>query len=314
MARPRILLTRKWPSACEARLVGDYDATLNTGDTAMSEDELAAAMADQDAVLCTVTDRLGAGAFADARARIVGNFGVGVDHIALDAARDAGICVVNTPGVLTDATAEIALTLILMTARRAAEGEREVRQGQWAGWRPTHLLGRGLAGRTLGIAGMGRIGRATAERARAFGMEIAWWNRSDTDAPGTRAATLRDLMEMSDIVSLHLPGTAETRGLVDFDHLEALGPDGILVNTARGTVVDETALVEALRRGTIAAAGLDVFAREPEVPAALRELDNAVMLPHLGSATEETREAMGMMVADALDDFFAGREVANRVA
>jgi len=160
MARPRLLLTRKWPSVCESRLSGDYETTLNHSDMPLYAEELAAAMRDYDAVLCTVTDRLGPEAFEGARARIVGNFGVGVDHIALDAARAAGIRVVNTPGVLTDATAEIALALILMTARRTAEGEREVRAGHWQGWRPTHLLGRGLSGRTLGIAGMGRIGRA----------------------------------------------------------------------------------------------------------------------------------------------------------
>lgn len=313
MTRPRILLTRKWPSVCESRLAGDYEAVLNISDRPMAVNEIAAAMREHDAVLCTVTDRLGPAAFDGARARIVGNFGVGVDHVALDAARAAGIVVVNTPGVLTEATAEIALALILMTARRAAEGEREVRAGRWAGWRPTHLLGRGLSGRTLGIAGMGRIGRATAERARAFGMEIAWWNRSDVEAPGRRAGTLRELMEVSDIVSLHLPGTGETRGLVDYELLEALGPEGILVNTARGSVVDETALVEALRRGTIAGAGLDVYAREPEIPEALLRQDNAVLLPHMGSATAETREAMGMMVADALDAFFAGREPETRV-
>ncbi len=314
MSRPRILLTRKWPSACEARLAGDYEVTLNVNDQPMSEAEIAAAMAGQDAVLCTVTDKMGRAAFDGARARIVGNFGVGVDHIALDAARAAGVAVVNTPGVLTDATAEIAMTLILMVARRAGEGEREVRAGGWTGWRPTHLMGTGLRGKTLGIAGMGRIGQATADRARAFGMKIAWWNRSDTGAAGIRAETLRALMEMSDIVSLHLPGTAGTRGIVDMEMLEALGPRGILVNTARGSVVDEAALIEALRQGTIAGAGLDVFAREPEVPGLLREMRNVALLPHLGSATAETREAMGMMVADALDAFFAGREVAHRVA
>ncbi len=313
MARPRILLTRKWPSACESRLAGDYEASLNADDRPMGAEELRTAMAEYDAVLCTVTDRLDAAAFEGATARIVGNFGVGVDHIDLEAARAAGVTVVNTPGVLTDATAELAMTLILMAARRAGEGERELRAGHWPGWHPTHLLGRGLSGRTLGIVGMGRIGRATAERARAFGMEILWWNRSDTEAPGTRVETLADLFERSDVVSLHVPGSGETSGLVDLDLMEALGPEGILVNTARGSVIDETALVEALRRGTIAGAGLDVYAREPEVPEALRGLDNVVLLPHLGSATLETREAMGMMVADALDAFFGGDTPDNRV-
>ena len=216
--------------------------------------------------------------------------------------------------MLTDATAEIAITLMLMVARRAGEGEREVRACGWTGWRPTHLVGTGLAGKTLGIVGMGRIGQATADRARAFGMKIAYWNRSEVDVEATRAATLRELMEMSDFVSIHVPGSPETEKLIDLDMLEALGPKGFLINTARGTVVDEAALIEALRRGAIAGAGLDVYAREPDVPGLLRERDDVVLLPHLGSATAETREAMGMLVADALDAFVEGREVPNRVA
>jgi lactate dehydrogenase-like 2-hydroxyacid dehydrogenase len=315
MPGSRILLTRKWPSACEARLAGAYDVTLNRDDAPLSEDEIAAAMRDYDAVLCTVTDTLGPAVFADApRARFVGNFGVGFNHIDIAAARQAGVVVVNTPGVLTDATAEIAMTLILMVARRAGEAEREVRAGEWTGWRPTHLIGTGLSGKTLGIVGMGRIGQATAARARAFGMRIAYWNRSEVETDGTRAETLADLMEMSDFVSIHVPGTGDTEGLIDLPLLERLGPQGFLVNTARGTVVDEGALIEALRRGVIAGAGLDVYAREPDVPGLLRERDDVVLLPHLGSATAETREAMGMLVANALDAFVAGREVPNRVS
>ncbi len=315
MPKPRILLTRKWPSACESRLAGAYEVTLNLDDLPMPEPAIAAAMRHHDAVLCTVTDRIGPDTFSGSpQARFLGNFGVGVDHIALDAAKAAGITVVNTPGVLTDATAEIAMTLLLMVARRAGEGEREVRACGWTGWRPTHLVGSGLAGKTLGIVGMGRIGQATAERARAFGMRIAYWNRSAVETEATRADTLRELMEMSDFVSVHVPGSPQTEKLIDLEMLEALGPGGVLVNTARGTVVDETALIEALRRGLIAGAGLDVYAREPDVPGLLRERDDVVLLPHLGSATAETREAMGMLVADALDAFVEGRDVPNRVA
>ena len=314
-SRPRILLTRKWPSACEARLAGDYDVTLRQDDTQMTAAEIRAAMQSHDAVCATVTDPLGAEAFAGGtRARIVGNYGVGVNHIDLGAARAAGVAVTNTPDCLTEATADLAITLMLMVARRAGEGERELRAGGWTGWRPTHLVGRGLRGKVLGIVGMGRIGREVARIARdGFGMRVVWWNRSDVGMAG-RMDSLAALMAAADVVSLHVPGGAETDAMIGMAELEALGPAGILINTARGTVVDEGALVAALRQGRIGGAGLDVYAREPRVPEDLRTREDVVLLPHLGSAVAEARVAMGMMVADALDAFFAGREVATRVA
>ena len=314
MARPKILLTQKWPSACEARLARNYDVTLNRDDRPMSEGDIAQAMGTHDAVCPTVTDRMGPTAFRDARARIVGNYGVGVNHLDLEAAKEAGIVVTNTPDCLTEATADLAITLMLMAARRAGEGERELRRGDWAGWRPTHLVGPGLRGKVLGVIGMGRIGQEVARIAReAFGMEVIWFNRSDVGLPG-RCETVAALMTASDVVSLHVPGGDGTDGLISMAELEALGPEGILVNTARGTVVDEAALVAALRQGRLGGAALDVYAREPEVSAELREREDVVLLPHLGSATQDARVAMGMMVADALDAFFGKKEVNNRVA
>ncbi|SLN61361.1 Glycerate dehydrogenase [Roseivivax jejudonensis] len=321
MAKPRILLTRAWPEAVEARLARDYDAVLNREDTAMGTAEIGAALAEFDAVCPTVSDRLPAEIFTGGhRARILGNFGVGVNHIAVDAARTAGIEVTNTPGVLTDCTADLALTLMLMLARRAGEGEREVRAGRWSGWRPTHMIGARLSGKTLGIVGMGRIGLATARRAQAgFGMRVVYYNRSPVPAESlagldaARLDTVDQVMTAADVVSLHVPGGAGTAGLIDAERLALLGPEGFLVNTARGDVVDEAALVAALEAGAIAGAGLDVYADEPRVPEALTRRDDVVLLPHLGSATRETREAMGHMVADTLDAVFAGRDVPNRV-
>ena len=321
MAKPRILVTRKWPEAVEARLSRDYDAVLNDGDTPMSAEDLAAAMGEFDAICPTVSDKLPADVFGgEMRARILGNFGVGVNHIDLGAARSAGLTVTNTPGVLTDCTADLALTLMLMLARRAGEGERELRAGEWTGWRPTHMIGRKLSGRTLGIVGMGRIGIATARRAQAgFGMKVVYFNRSEPGADAMagldaqRLETVEAVMEAADVVSLHIPGGGDNRHMIGADRLKLLGPEGLLINTARGDVVDEAALIAALESGEIGGAGLDVYEAEPQVPEALIARQDVVLLPHLGSATRETREAMGHMVADNLDAFFAGRDVPNPV-
>jgi lactate dehydrogenase-like 2-hydroxyacid dehydrogenase len=320
MAKPRILVTRRWPEVVQARLARDYEATFNDADWRMTPEVIRQALEEHDAVLPTVSDQLPASIFpATPRARILGNFGVGHNHIDLAAARAAGLTVTNTPGCLTDCTADLAITLMLMVARRAGEGERELRAGGWTGWRPTHMMGRRLSGRTLGIIGMGRIGRATARRARlGFGMEIVFFNRSRLDDDEIRELgacqldSVEELMEASDVVSVHCPGGGANRHLVDARAIEALG-DGILVNTARGDVVDMAALMEALRHRRIAGAGLDVYENEPAVPEPLRRMENVVLLPHLGSATMETRVAMGMMVADNLDAFFAGCEPPNRV-
>ena len=288
-----------------------------------SADELRAALRDYDAVLPTVSDRVDAAVLAvDApRARILANYGVGYSHIDIDAARARGLVVTNTPGVLTDCTADLALTLMLMVARRAGEGEREVRAGRWTGWRPTHLVGTRLSGKTLGIIGMGRIGQAVALRAQhGFGMKVVFQNRSRL-APerlGTLQATqlehVEDVLAQADFVSLHCPGGGANRHLMNAARLAAMKPGAFLINTARGDVVDEAALVEALRQGRLAGAGLDVFEDEPRIHPGLLALENVVLLPHLGSATRETREAMGMRVVDNLVAFFDGRQPPDQVS
>jgi lactate dehydrogenase-like 2-hydroxyacid dehydrogenase len=318
MKRPRILLTRRWPDAVEARLAARYEVTFNHADEPLDAAALAAGMREHDALCPTVTDRISASIIstADMQARIIANYGAGFEHIDLDAARSAGVIVTNTPDVLTEATADIAILLMLMTTRRAGEGERELRSGGWTGWRPTHMLGQSLAGKTLGLVGFGRIARAVATRATAFGMSIAYHSRRPVpDMPeDTFHGTLESLATISDIVSLHAPGGAETRHMIDAALLKKMRSNAVLINTGRGSLVDEEALAAALQTGIIAAAGLDVFEAEPRVPAALIALPNVVLLPHLGSATQETRTAMGMRVADNLDAFFSGQPPNDRVA
>lgn len=319
---PKILLTRRWPEAVETYLRQRYDVTVDPADRPLTEAELVRAMGQYDAICPTVTDRIGPAilSVANPRVRILGNYGAGFEHIDLEAAKAAGIIVTNTPDVLTDATADLAILLMLMASRRAGEGERELRAGYWTGWRPTHLLGQGLAGKRLGLVGFGRIAQATATRARAFGLSIAYHSRRRAD-PAVEAAldavyvgSLEELAATSDVLSLHCPGGAATRHLVNAGLLARMKPTSILVNTARGSVVKDDDLVEALRNGAIAAAGLDVFDGEPAVNPALIGLPNAVLLPHLGSATLETRTAMGMRVAANLERFFAGEAPHDRVA
>ena len=323
MPRPRILVTRRWPEAVERRLCELFDTTLNTDDHRLSADELRVALRDFDAVLPTVSDRLDASVLSvdAARARILANYGVGYSHIDIDAARACGLVVTNTPGVLTDCTADLALTLMLMVARRAGEGEREVRAGQWTGWRPTHLVGTRLSGKTLGIIGMGRIAIGVARRAQhGFGMKVVYFNRSPV-APAQLAgldasacARIEDVLAQADFVSLHCPGGGANRHLIDAARLAAMPPHAFLINTARGDVVDEAALVDALQRGRIAGAGLDVYENEPQLHPGLLALENVVLLPHLGSATRETREAMGMRVVDNLVAFFDGKRPPDQVS
>lgn len=320
--RPRIWCLHRLPRTVEARLDAGFRMEWSRDDDGVAVEELVARAGDFDGLVTTVTDPVPAAVFAASgrRVRIVANYGVGVDRIDLDAARAAGVVVTNTPGVLTDCTADLTLGLILMTMRRLGEGERLLRAGQWTGWRPTHHLGRRVSGKTLGIIGMGRIGQAVAARARyGFGMSILYASRTPL-APQAEAdlgavrCDVDELLERSDIVTLHVPATAETIGMLDARRLGLMRPDAVLINTARGSLVDETALAEALAAGRLAAAGLDVFSREPEIPSALLDLDNVVLLPHLGSATDETRTAMGMMVADNLDAFFSGSPPPHRVA
>jgi lactate dehydrogenase-like 2-hydroxyacid dehydrogenase len=270
-----------------------------------------------------VTDKVTAEVLAaePRKARLIGNFGVGFNNIDVDAAKKRGLVVTNTPGVLTDCTADIAMTLLLMVARRAGEGERHVRARQWTGWRPTHMLSTKVTGKTLGCIGFGRIGRAVARRAHhGFGMKVIFhdpYPPSEADiraVGGERRESIDAVLKEADFVTLHCPATPETRHLMNKRTLKQMRPGAFLINTARGDVVDEAALVEALKAKTIAGAGLDVFENEPKVSEALLSMENVVLLPHLGSATTETRVAMGMTVIDNAVAFFAGKEPPNRVA
>ena len=323
MQRPRLLITRRLPEEVQARLRNRYDVTANPDDRPFDRETLVRALRDFDAWVPTITDRIDAGLLhaAPFRTRVIANFGAGIEHIDLEAARRANIVVTNTPGALTEATAEIALLLMLMAARRAGEGERLLRAGGWSGWAPTQLLGQDLRGKTLGLVGFGRIARETARRARALlDVRIAYHSRSRATADDESAfdATYHDslaaLLAASDVVSLHCPGGAATRHLLNRKTLGCMKPTAILINTARGSVVDESALADALSRRVIAAAGLDVYEGEPAVHPALLDLENVVLLPHLGSATVQTRVAMGMRAADNLDAFFSGNTPPNRVA
>jgi lactate dehydrogenase-like 2-hydroxyacid dehydrogenase len=321
MSRPRILVTRRWPAAAEAALAERFDVTFNEADIPLTADQLRQALAGYDAVLPTVSDKLPAAVFeGEIRTKILGNFGVGYNHIDIASAKAKGIAVTNTPGVLTDCTADIAMLLLLTIARRGGEGERQVRAGEWTGWCPTHMIGSKVSGKTVGIIGFGRIGKAFAQRCHfGFGMDVVFHNRSKVDEAeaaryGARQlATVQDVLAAADFVSLHCPGGAENRHLMNAARFAAMKPGAFLINTARGDVVDEAALVAALRDGTIRGAGLDVYEAEPQVPEALKAMENVVLLPHLGSATEETRTAMGMKVVDNVTAFFEGREPADRV-
>ncbi len=323
MAKPRVLVTRRWPQAVEAKMAQVFDLTLNRADKPLSVTELKEALGQYDAVLPTVTDRLPAAVFdrAGSRTRILANYGVGFAHIDTEAAKASAITVTNTPDVLSECTADIAMTLMLMVARRASEGERELREGRWTGWRPTHLIGTKVSGATLGIIGFGRIGQAMAQRAHfGFGMKILVQNRTPVPAEilarynAVQVPTIEELLPQCDFVSLHCPGGAANRHLINSRRLDLMRPGAFLINTARGEVVDEHALAQALWFGTIGGAGLDVFEREPQIPDELLGSDNLVLLPHLGSATRETREAMGFRVLDNLTDFFEGRQPRDRVA
>jgi glyoxylate reductase len=323
MNKPKVVVTRRWPEAVEAALLEDFDVTFNRKDHALTSAELKDAVRFADAVLPTVTDRIDARVLEDAkpRTRILANYGVGYSHIDMEAARNHGITVTNTPDVLSDCTADLTLTLMLMAARRASEGEREVRTGAWEGWRPTHLLGAKVSGKTLGIIGFGRIGQEVAKRAHhGFGMRVLVFNRSPLAADvlaetgAEPVDSIDELLPQADFVSLHCPGGAANKHLIDARRLDLMKSSAFLINTARGEVVDERALVHALSFETIGGAGLDVFNGEPNVLPELRACENAVLLPHLGSATRETREAMGYRVVQNLKDFFEGRPPRDLVA
>ena len=323
MSKPKVIVTRKWPGAVEEALRQEFDVTLNNSDKPMTAAELKKALGEADALCPTVSDSINADVLAaePLRAKILGSYGVGFNHIDLDAARARGLVVTNTPEVLTDCTADLAMTLMLMVARRAGEGERHVRGKHWTGWRPTHMMGTKVTGKTLGLIGMGRIARAMAQKAHhGFGMKIIYTDPFPPPPDVIKSlnaesrGSVEEVLREADFVSLHTPGGKETRHLINSSRLGMMKKSAFLINSARGDVVDQQALIAALKERKIAGAGLDVYEGEPAVPDELLKLENVVLLPHLGSASTETRVAMGMRVLDNLRAFFGGQKPRDRVA
>jgi glyoxylate reductase len=316
-----VTVTRALPQAIETRMAELFDAVLNADDRPFDRERLAAAMADADVFVPTVTDRIDAELIAAApdRLRLIANYGAGFGHIDLKAARERGITVTNTPGVLTEDTADMAMALILAAPRRLIEGDKLVRSGKWTGWRPTGMRGHRIGGKKLGILGMGRIGQAVAQRARAFGLQIHYHNRhripevAEAQLGATWHADLDAMLAAVDILTIHTPHTENTGGLIDARRLDLLGAQGWLINTARGEIVDPEALVTALTEGRVAGAGLDVYVNEPAVDPRLIALDNVVLLPHLGSATFEGREAMGLKVIANIRSWVDGHRPPDQV-
>ena len=306
----RIVVTRGIPEPALERLREAGEVEVSGADRALEPEELHALVAGAEGVVTMLHDRVD-GAFLDAagpQLRVVANVAVGYDNIDVDAARDRGVIVTNTPGVLTDATADLAIALLLAVTRRLGEGERLIRADTGWAWAIDFMLGTSLQGKTLGIVGYGAIGRATANRARAFGMEIAYHQRREADDAGDATLLpLDELLASSDAVSLHCPLTPQTRHLIDRDAVRQMPSSAYLINTARGPIVDEATLVEALAEGVIAGAGLDVFEEEPKVHPGLLGLDNVVLVPHLGSATVETRTAMADLAARNVAAVLGGR-------
>lgn len=319
-AKHVVLVTRKLPDAVEERLARDYEVRLNPTDRLYDSDELIRMSEGAFAILPCHTERFTADVIQRLpnSVRAIANFSVGVDHCDLEAAKARGIVVTNTPDVLSDATAEIAMLLMLGAARRAGEGEQLVRSGNWKDWSPSFMVGTQMSGKRLGIVGMGRVGQVVARRARGFGMEIHYHNRTRLNAAAEEGATyhgdLQDLLRFSEFLSLHCPATPQNRGLLNADRIAALPDGAIVVNTARGAVVDDDALVAALRSGKLAAAGLDVYNNEPDIDPRYRQIQNTFLLPHIGSATRETRIAMGNRAIENLNAIAAGHEPNDRVA
>ena len=301
----KLLIARPAPPEVHEALEG-FDVTYREESAPLSEDEMQDALRDYDGVLATLGDRFTADVFGKVgmpRCKMLANFGVGYNHIDVEAAKAAGLQVSNTPGAVTDATADIAMTLMLMAARRAGEGERLVRSGQWSGWEPSQLLGMHLTGKTVGIVGMGRIGQAVARRCHyGFSMDVKYFSRSAKSVayPAEHISDLKQLVAAVDVVVIAVPGGDDTQHLINADVLAAMQPHAFLINIARGNIVEEAALIEALQAGTIGGAGLDVYEFEPEVPQALRDLDNVVLLPHLGTSSREVRVDMWMMAVENL--------------
>ncbi len=320
-----IIVTRRWPEVVEQELKTMCDDVhLNEDDHPMSKNDLKAALASAECVLPTVTDTIDAEVLGidNMQCRFLGNFGVGFNHIDLEAAKQAEIAVSNTPEVLTDCTADIAMVLMLMIARRTGEGERHVRAGEWSGWRPTHMMGTKVTGKTLGLVGFGRIAQAVAQKAHhGFGMKITFSDPAVDLIPqeaidavsATPCNSLEELMSSADFISLHCPGGKATYHLINSERLALMRPSAFIINTARGDVIDNQALIAALKEKTIAGAGLDVYEGEPELDPGFLGLENIVLLPHLGSASLETRIAMGRRVLQNLKAYLAGEPLPDKV-
>ena len=320
-SKPIVIVTRKVPEAIEARMMELFDTRLNNDDHPMSSDELVEAVKTADVLVPTVTDRIDSRILSQANdnLRLIASFGAGVDHIDLASARTRGITVTNTPGVLTEDTADMTMALILAVPRRLAEGERLVRSGDWAGWGPTSMLGHRIWGKRLGIIGMGRIGSAVARRARGFGLSVHYHNRRrvpdmlEQELEATYWESLDQMLARMDIISVNCPHTPATFHLLSARRLDLLQPHAYIVNTSRGEVIDEAALTRMLRDGRLAGAGLDVFEHEPAINPKLLELEKVVLLPHMGSATIEGRIDMGEKVLINIKTFVDGHSPPDRV-
>ena len=319
--KPLVIVTRKLPDAIETRMMELFETRLNNDDRPMSRDDLAAAMRTADVLVPTVTDRIDAALLSQAgpNLRLIANFGTGIDHIDLATCRERGVTVTNTPDVLTEDTADMTMAMIIAVSRRLAEGERLVRSGKWTGWGPTFMLGHRIWGKRLGIIGMGRIGQAVARRARGFGLSIHYHNRKrvhpsiEAELEATYWESLDQMLARMDVLSVHCPHTPATYHLLSARRLKLMQPHAYLVNTARGEVVDENALTRMLIRNEVAGAALDVFEHEPAINPKLLQLDNVLLLPHLGSATLEGRIDMGEKVIINIKTFVDGHAPPDRV-
>jgi lactate dehydrogenase-like 2-hydroxyacid dehydrogenase len=319
--KPVVFVTRKLPQVVEARLSKEYAPILNPNDKLYNDKELVELCSNADAILPCHTEKLTAELIArlPKSIKVIANYSVGVDHCDLEAAKNKGIIVTNTPDVLSDATAEITILLMLGAARRASEGERMVRAKDWHDWSPSFMVGRQVTGKRFGVLGLGRVGQVAAKRARCFDMDVHYYNRNRLSNKLEMGATYYDnveaLLPNCDVLSIHCPATPQTTGLLNAERI-ALLPDGaIVINTARGGVVNDNALIQALKSGKVRAAGLDVFNGEPEgIHEEYLNLENVFLLPHIGSATEDTRDAMGFRALDNLDAIFAGKKPKDRVA
>lgn len=322
MLKPKILITRKWPTSVEENLQTLYDVTLNKDDQPLTANELKHALQNYDAVCPSVCDALTADILnvENRRCKILANFGVGFNHIDIEAAQKQNILISNTPGVLTESTADLAMTLLLMSARRAAEGDRLVRSKQWQGWCPTQMMSSDVTGATLGLIGFGRIAQAMAKKAHhGFGMKVLYFKPSPAEQTiidqlgATQCHSIESLLQTSDFVSLHCPGGPSTKHLINQERLNLMKPTAHLINTARGDVIDTTALINSLQKKQIAGAGLDVYENEPNIDKRLLQLENISLLPHLGSATITTRTAMGNKVRDNLKAYFSNQPLPDKV-